>query len=153
MFELSDESRRITFEDIDQRPVPSLMRGFSAPVNLETSLSDDDLLVACSRMTATCSIGGKRRRPARRAGCFARWRSTRNGGAAGDASKFAAALDAVLARYETDPAFTAQAVILPSESDLARDIGQNVDPDAIYRARKALRSQIGRARDAVARSL
>ena len=31
------------FSDIAERPVPSLFRGFSAPVRVETDLSDDDL--------------------------------------------------------------------------------------------------------------
>lgn len=31
------------FSDISEKPVPSLFRGFSAPVRVETDLSDDDL--------------------------------------------------------------------------------------------------------------
>jgi hypothetical protein len=51
----------------------------------------------------------------------------------------------VLAAFESDPAFTAQAVSLPSESDMAREIGQDVDPDAIFQARKILRHKVGKA--------
>jgi aminopeptidase N len=142
VFELGLASRRIVFEGIDKRPIPSLLRGFSAPVNLDTSLSDDDLLV----LLAHDSDMFNRWQAAQT--CATRWmlravESIRNGGTPGDATKLAGALDAVLARYETDPAFTAQAVILPSEADLARDIGHKVDPDAINHARKILRSQIG----------
>ncbi len=42
-----------------------------------------------------------------------------------------------------DPGYRAQFVLLPSESDLARVIGQDVDPLAIHKARKALRKAIG----------
>ncbi len=43
-----------------------------------------------------------------------------------------------------DPAFAALALTLPTEADIAREIGEDVDPDAIYAARKALRGALGR---------
>ncbi len=43
-----------------------------------------------------------------------------------------------------DPAFAALALTLPSEADIAREIGEDVDPDAIYTARKVLRGTLGR---------
>ena len=42
-----------------------------------------------------------------------------------------------------EPGYRAQFLYLPSESDLARVIGQNVDPLAIHKARNALRKAIG----------
>jgi len=42
---LSDVSHSFTFVDVAEEPVPSLLRGFSAPVNLEDALADDDLRV------------------------------------------------------------------------------------------------------------
>ena len=42
---LSDVSHTFTFVDIDAEPVPSLLRGFSAPVLLDDALSDADLRV------------------------------------------------------------------------------------------------------------
>ncbi|MDB5642551.1 MAG: pepN [Hyphomicrobiales bacterium] len=144
VFELTGASRRIVFEDIDRRPIPSLMRGFSAPVNLDTSLSDADLLVLLAHDKDTFNRWQASQT------CATRWMlravdAIRNGGTPDDASQYAAALDAVLAAFENDPAFTAQAVILPSESDMAREVGRNVDPDAIFYARKILRSAIGKA--------
>src|SRR5205807_3578531 len=41
-------------------------------------------------------------------------------------------------------AFVALALTLPGEADLAREIGRDVDPDAIFAARTALRAEIGR---------
>ena len=43
-----------------------------------------------------------------------------------------------------DPAFAALTLTLPSEADIAREIGADVDPDAIYAARKTLRGALGR---------
>ncbi|HEY6354564.1 MAG TPA: aminopeptidase N, partial [Burkholderiaceae bacterium] len=42
---LSEVSHSFTFVDIDEEPVPSLLRGFSAPVQLDDALSDADLRV------------------------------------------------------------------------------------------------------------
>jgi len=42
---LSDVSHSFTFVDVDDEPVPSLLRGFSAPVQLDDALSDADLRV------------------------------------------------------------------------------------------------------------
>jgi aminopeptidase N len=42
---LSDVSHSFTFVDIDAEPVPSLLRGFSAPVHLDDALADADLRV------------------------------------------------------------------------------------------------------------
>jgi aminopeptidase N len=42
---LSDVTHTFTFIDIDAEPVPSLLRGFSAPVQLDDAMSDADLRV------------------------------------------------------------------------------------------------------------
>jgi aminopeptidase N len=53
------------------------------------------------------------------------------------------ALAAILADKALEPAFVAEALTPPSEADIAREIGRDVDPDAIFRARAALRALIG----------
>ena len=144
VFEFTQITRRLVFEKVARRPVPSLMRGFSAPVNLDSPLSDDDLLT----LLAHDSDMFNRWQAAQT--CATRWMiravdAVRHGGTPDDAVKIAKALAAVLANFEMDPAFTAQAMILPSESDLAREIGEDVDPEAVHYARKILRAQIGRS--------
>ncbi len=42
MLELREESQDFVFENIPHKPVPSILRGFSAPVKLESDLTDDD---------------------------------------------------------------------------------------------------------------
>lgn len=37
------KEEEFVFSDIPERPVPSLFRGYSAPVRLETDLNNDDL--------------------------------------------------------------------------------------------------------------
>src|SRR5262249_35416977 len=57
--------------------------------------------------------------------------------------KLMTALAAVLEDSALEPAFVALALIPPGEGDVAREIGRDIDPDAIYAARKALRADIG----------
>lgn len=43
------------------------------------------------------------------------------------------------------PAFAALVLTLPSEADIAQEIGRDVDPDAIHRAHTEMRRRIGRS--------
>ena len=56
-----------------------------------------------------------------------------------------AALAAILADKTLEPAFVSLALTMPSEADIAREIGRDVDPDANFAARAHLRSGIGAA--------
>src|SRR5262249_54078456 len=53
------------------------------------------------------------------------------------------ALAAIVADSLLEPAFIAQTLNAPSEADIAREIAADVDPDAIFKARSALRVLIG----------
>jgi len=54
-----------------------------------------------------------------------------------------AVLAALLADQALEPAFVALMLAMPTEADVARDIGRDVDPDAIFAARTRLRRAIG----------
>ncbi|HUO53141.1 MAG TPA: aminopeptidase N [Rhodoblastus sp.] len=143
VFELGGAERRIIFKGVPAKPVPSINRRFSAAVNLDIDLADDELLVLIAHDSDP----------------FNRWQAAqtyatrlliRSTGLirAGDLPLFDPAFgqalgDAIEANVE-DPAFAAQIAALPSESDIARDIGTDVDPDAIHMARRALRAEVGK---------
>ncbi len=142
VIELADERRRVTFRNLPTRPVVSLLRGFSAPVRLAYDVSEADLIALIAHDTDS----------------FNRWQAAqtyatrlllrnidliRAGKTPEADSAFIAALKRVLDAGAADPAFVAQVVTLPGEGDIAREIGENVDPDAIFSARKMLRETIG----------
>jgi aminopeptidase N len=54
-----------------------------------------------------------------------------------------AALGAILSDTALEPAFVALMLAPPSEADIAREIGHDVDPDAVFGARIRLRAAIG----------
>ena len=142
---LDEASRTIRFAGLDARPVPSLLRGFSAPVRLRAEFRDDDLAVlvahdgdSFNRWEASQTLAIRLLTRSTRA--------IREGGEPLFDAAYAAALGRLVDGGEADPAFTAQCLLLPSEADLANEIGRDVDPDAIHRARDALRAARGAAR-------
>ncbi|WP_442754340.1 aminopeptidase N [Methylocystis sp. JAN1] len=144
LIELTDAERKITFTNVPSRPVVSALRGFSAPVRLEPAPASADLerLLACdddpfNRWQAAQSLALR--------AIFARVDAAKNGAPLPPAPGFVGALRGILASADSDPAFAAQALSLPSEIDLAREAGRDVDPDVLFAARIGLRDEIGRA--------
>ncbi len=138
---LTQRSQSFTFSGIGSRPVVSLNRGFSAPVTLHFAQSADDLAHIARHDSDL----------------FARWqaitdlalpvltdaaKTARDGGAVVTSPAFVEALLAVAADESLEPAFRAQALTLPSEADIARELGGNNDPDAIHAGRQAVLTAI-----------
>ncbi len=147
VFELKDARRSIVFRDVPQRPTLSFLRGFSAPVRVEDDLTEEDLIVLSrhdsdnfNRWQSLQSLGTRvliRGVSAIRAGRAPERDS-------GLASAFGALIEDARAG-RIDHAFAALAMSIPTEADTAREIGKDVDPDAIYMARKTMRGALGRA--------
>ncbi len=140
--ELTEPRRRLTIHALPERPVVSLLRGFSAPISLCYAASEDDLIA----QTAHDSDSFNRWQASQTYATRLLLRSVeriRAGGVAESDPRFIDALRHVLKASPADPAFAAQVLALPGEADIAREIGANVDPDAIFAARKGLREAIG----------
>ena len=141
---LTKAAETFEFGGIAAHATPSLNRGFSASAKVTADLTHDEL-----RFLA-----------ARDGDPFNRWQAVqtlasallienvealRTGGVLREDGGLLEALAIVLADQRLEPAFVAQALSIPSEADIARDIMQDVDPDAISLARQALRRSIGAA--------
>ena len=99
-------------------------------------------------MTATTSTAGNRCRVLRRAFSSVPSSAIRAGHAPEHDGELTAAFGALIEDARAgriDHAFAALAMSLPTEADIAREIGQDVDPDAVYVARKTMRGALGRA--------
>jgi aminopeptidase N len=141
---LTEARQSFTFRGVSERPVPSLNRGFSAPVTLKSGLSSDDLLFLArhdadpfNRFDAAQTLALAHLVDATAA--------VRSGRTPAAPAVLIGALGSVLSDPALDPAFIAQALAVPSESDIAREIGADVDPDAVLKARTGLRKALGRA--------
>ncbi len=142
VFELHTASRKIVFHNIAERPAPSILRGFSAPVKLDLDSPAEDLLTLAARDSDLFNRWQAIQTSATRLLC-ASVATIRAGGMPATNAAFADALGSVLDAFAADPAFTAQAISLPTEADMAREIGRDVDPDAIHMARRELRRSLG----------
>ena len=135
-------SATITFTGVPNRPVPSLFRGFSAPVKINSSISEIDQLFLgrhdsdpFNRWQALQDVAGRLMIDAVRGDA---WTAAQSGA-------LAEALEETLNSKELDPAFKAHALSLPNEATVARAIGENVDPDRIHEVRGTLiREIVGR---------
>jgi len=126
------------FDNIAAKPVVSLFRNFSAPVKLKgQSLATRAFLAAHDT------------------DLFNRWDALQDyaaqillaqiaGGKTPLDAGLANAFAAILQDAATDPAFAAEALLLPGENLLADQMAQ-VDPDAIHAIRSHTRQQLGAA--------
>ncbi len=142
VIELTQPSQTFVFTEVDERPVPSLNRSFSAPVKLALPIEPDDLRFLAAHDSDP----------------FNRWQAVqtlamtlltanvaalRAGGSVREDDGLMAALGAILNDAKLEPAFIALVLSPPSEADIARELGGDVDPDAVFAARRKLRGAIG----------
>lgn len=145
VLELAHARRSFVFADIDAPPVPSLLRGFSAPVELQCDYAPDDLALLLRHESEGYDRWSAAQQLARRA--FDAHRVGED-----DNPTLAAWLDALsdlFDRDETklDPALLAELSRPPSEIELGAR-SDSLDPDAVHAAREALEGALAaRLRD------
>jgi aminopeptidase N len=132
---LDQPRQSVTFENVGETPLLSINRDFSAPVIVEAERRPGEL----ERLAQTDSDP------------FARYEAMQElimadlvagaRGDAGDSGPVVAAIGATLTSHALDPAFKAEAILIPSESLIA-DRMDVVDPDAIHASRERLRAAI-----------
>jgi aminopeptidase N len=148
MVVLRKKKEAFTFEGVDARPVPSLLRGFSAPVNLSAGSSPREML----RLIRFDSDLFNRWQTAQAFALrhVAEMAKTISGGAAPRVdARFVQAVGEVARDASLEHAYRAAFLTAPSEADVAQAIGQNVDPEAIHAARHALRQAMGKSLRAI----
>lgn len=144
VLQVDQSQQQFVFEQVMERPVPSLLRGFSAPVRMHFPYSRSDL---CALMRADDDG-------------FVRWDSAQSLvievieevqgqlGAGPDVQVDAYLVDAfadLLRDDSLDPAMVAEMLTLPAESTLIERASQNggADVHAIHRAREAVQRALG----------
>lgn len=140
VLELTDAQQTVVFENIEQKPIPSLLRGYSAPVKLEFDYGKDDLL---SLMTQ--DEDG-----------FNRWDACQQlavniikeieAALKNDVdpivdNRLSKALEELVSDQSLDPAMVGLMLALPTENYLA-GLEDQVDIDLIHRARKIVKNHL-----------
>ena len=135
---LNEQDRQITFADVPEPPVPSLLRDFSAPVALDFPYTREQLAL----------LLGNDDDP------FVRWDAAQqlamdvimgaldHGAAPALPAAVATAVEQVLDGFDHDPAFVAETLALPSE-DYIGEQRACVEVEAIHGAREHLRHVLG----------
>jgi aminopeptidase N len=142
LLELSEAEQSFRFADVPVRPVPSLLRGFSAPVRLRRDWREEDLMF----LMAHDSDG------------FNRWDAAQSltqrlllrlvtEPEAQVPAGYMAAFRRALTDTEASPALLAEILSLPGEGYLGDQMAQ-VDVDGIHRACETLRRAVALELDA-----
>ena len=134
--QITKKEQSITLENIESKPLPSLLRDFSAPVKLNYDYSVDDTIFLMQHDSDD----------------FNRWEASQRlaktlllemldqkskGEALGVEPKVIDAYQDVLENESLDHALRAEALTLPSETDLAEMV-EKADPEAIHEVRQFL---------------
>ena len=150
VLELTESRQTFHFVGLGEAPVPSLLRGFSAPVRLKMQRSQDELAFLMGRDSDA----------------FNRWDAGQQlagdllldlaAAAARDETLaldplYSEAFGRVLADSELDGSLKALALTLPGEKVLAQEM-EVIDPDALFVAREFMRKALaGEHRDALSK--
>jgi aminopeptidase N len=139
---LTETAQSFVFREIEQAPVLSLNRGFSAPVKLRANLAPEELRFLAAHDSDPFNRWEALQTLATRL-LVGNVSALRAGRPLREEPGLTQALGALLDDPELEPAFVALMLTLPGEAEIAREIGHDVDPDAIFAARSALRKRVG----------
>ena len=141
VLELIEASQTFTFTRVSEKPVPSILRDFSAPVVLDYDYSDDELLHLFRHDSDPVNRweAGQRLAMARLLSLTA---ALAAGGKLALDEMFINAMRTIFSDTRLDAGFREQALLLPSESMVAEQMDV-VNPQAIQLARQFIRRTIG----------
>ncbi len=135
---LTDVESEYRFQGLPADALPSLLRDFSAPVEVEFTWSEQDL----ARLAGHDQDPFNRWLASRR---LAEWILNQAIAAGGKLPECTALLEqawaAILDQSEQDPALAAELLVLPGEGELAQR-QSSVDVDSIHRARRSLQQRL-----------
>ena len=139
LLQIRERKNEFTFVNLKTKPILSFLRGFSAPVNITLDRNSKDLeflmihdtdpfnrwdAVQTLAMDSLVNLAEARRNNQRRQPATGK--------------SLCEGLSHILKDKSLAPSFKTECLRLPSESDIARQIGANVDPEAIHWARRQL---------------
>ena len=138
---LSESTQTFVFQNIDSEPTPSLLRNFSAPVNLDCTLTDAQWLT----LLAHDPDAFNRWEAGQRLAVQAALRFIRSGNHPDTTpvlgTEYIEAMRAVLNHKDLDAAFKELVLTLPSETYISEQL-ESVDPQQVHGVREAMKLQL-----------
>ena len=150
LLELTEPVQHFVFTGVPEKPVPSILRNFSAPVILNVAYSDEDLgfLMASDSDPFNRWEAGQRLATRRLLSMVDSAKPENLNGKtaalAADATLLIASMRATLNDKKLDPAYREVILTLPSETMIAEQLAI-IEPQAIHTARLALRRALAEA--------
>ncbi|SIR04694.1 aminopeptidase N [Pseudacidovorax sp. RU35E] len=141
---LHEAEQRFTFTGLDEAPVPSILRGFSAPVVLQFDYTREQLLALLAHDSDPFSRWEAGQRLALGAALAAIGDDSRQPGAPVLDEAFVGAMREVLRNGALDAAFKELVLTLPSEVYISEQLDV-VDPQRVHQVREAMRMQLATA--------
>ena len=138
---LTEAAQSITFLQVTEEPVPSILRGFSAPVLLQFDYSDEQLLTLLASDPDPFNRWEAGQRLALRIAIESITQKPASSAPSPLPQAYLAALRALLRTEHLDAAFKELALTLPSETYIAEQL-DSVDPQRIHAVREAMRLQL-----------
>jgi len=137
VLDLREREQVYEFEDVPCKPVPSLLRGFSAPVRLETDLTDEQLYFLMGNDSDSFNRWEAGQQMAVKI-IMAQVALYKMGQKFMLEDAFINAIEKTLTDQSLDKAMIAAAVSLPSEAYLG-EFMDGIDPEAIHFVRRSVR--------------
>jgi aminopeptidase N len=140
VLDIREAEQSFQFINVAEQPVPSLLRGFSAPVKLDTDLSDEELCFLMAHDSDDFNRWEAGQRLAIKI-FLSLLEDLKQGKALQMNQAYILAMKQILQNDQLDKALAAQAICLPSESYVAEFV-QPVDPLAIHQVRLFMRKSL-----------
>jgi len=141
LFVMTQASESISFVNVLEEPVPSILRGFSAPVIVDFDYTDAQLLTLLANDPDPFNRWEAGQRLALRSAITLIASSPSEAMARGLNDAYISAMRAVLRHPTLDAAFKELVLTLPSETYIAEQLDV-VDPQRIHAVREAMREQL-----------
>ncbi|CAN1778127.1 Puromycin-sensitive aminopeptidase [Linum perenne] len=137
---VTKKEEEFIFNDITEKPVPSLLRGYSAPIRLVSDLSDDDLFFLLAHDSDEFNRWEAGQLLARKLMLSLVADFQQNKPLVLN-PKFVQGLRSILSDSSLDKEFIARAITLPGEGEIM-DMLEVADPDAVHSVRSFIRKQL-----------
>ncbi|MGD8345802.1 MAG: aminopeptidase N, partial [Lysobacterales bacterium] len=143
MLLLDEAEKQFVFRNVPEAPVPSLLRGFSAPVKLECDYSESELALLLTHDSDSFNRWEASQLLGKRA-ILANAERHGRGESMQLSDGLIDAFGALISDAQADPALLAEAIALPDEVYLAEFVNE-VDVDALHAARAFVKSTLATA--------
>ncbi|KAL5538266.1 hypothetical protein UlMin_045973 [Ulmus minor] len=137
---VTKKEEEFVFSDVPERPIPSLLRGFSAPIRLESDLTDSDLFFLLAHDSDQFNRWEAGQLLARKLMLSLVTDFQQNKELVLN-PKFVQGLKSILVDSSLDKEFVTKAITLPGEGEIM-DMMEVADPDAVHAVRSFIRKQL-----------